>query len=433
MRRLKNALCAMLLCALAGCIHLPPVPDMSAGVTATGPASQTLPFTFDDNRIFVEIAFARPDGSPRKALAFVNQGQGGLALSNALFRELAPRPGKPLHLMFGAMDIAVDGAAVLPETLSNAMTIGLDPFAGAPTAQVSARGAGGEMADFAAPMPVEAVIPPGLLQHFQVVFDYGARTMTLATTGTLKPDGIAVPIRVNPKTGFAMVDATIDGTRHVFVIDNGGSYGGMRDTDPLVAAHPAWLRAQGAVGEANLTMQGVEVGVPVVKVRDVAIGALRLDEFGVIEMGGGGGPMNALLSRLFWDDIYSAKAGELVDGMLAGNVLKSFRLTIDYPNRMSYWLQQAPLDGRDLDQVGLTLSRFKGVTTVAGIARKNATDTVAGVAAGDTLVKIDGRDTRSMTRGALLSALHGTPGAIRRLTLERDGKQFDLDAKVTAF
>lgn len=135
MRRLKNALGAMLVCALTGCVHLPPVPDMSGGVSVAGPASATVPFTFDDNRVFVEIAFLRPDGGTRKALAFVNPGQGGLTLSNALFRELAPKPGKPLHLTFGAMDIAVDGAEVLPESLSNEMTIGLDPFAGMPTAE----------------------------------------------------------------------------------------------------------------------------------------------------------------------------------------------------------------------------------------------------------------------------------------------------------
>ncbi|MEJ0026204.1 MAG: hypothetical protein WDN01_09270 [Rhizomicrobium sp.] len=434
MRRLKDALCAMLVCALAGCIHLPPVADMSAGVSldAASPRAATVPFTLDDNRVFVEVSFVRPDGGARKVLAFVNPGQGGLTLSNALFRELDPRPGRPLHMKFGTMDIAVDGAAVLPESLSNNMTIGLDPFGHGPTPAEAAHGRGGEMADFAAPLPVEAVIPPGLLQHFQVVFDYGARTMTLAAPGTLMPDGIAVPIRVNPKTGFAMMDATIDGTAHVFVLDNGGSYGGLRDAAPLIAAHPQWLRAMGGVGEANLTMQGAEVGVPVVKARNVAFGPLTLDELGVIQMGGGG-PLNALAAHLFWDDIYSAKAGEDVDGMLGGNVLKSFRLTIDYPGRMSYWRQEAPLDTHDLDQVGLTLARSRGMTTVAGIAGRNGADTVSGVAPGDRLVKIDGRDTGPMTRGELLAALHGTPGEAKHLTLERDGRPFTVDAPVTGF
>ena len=140
-----------------------------------------------------------------------------------------------------------------------------------------------------------------------------------------------------------------------------------------------------------------------------------------------------MLGSLFFDKIYSAKAGEPVDGMLGGNVLKRFRLAIDYPNRMTYWLQQAPLDTHDLDQVGLTLAREKAVTTIAGIAQKNGADTVTGVAVGDKLLKIDGRDTATMTRGELLAALHGKPGETRHLTLERDSKPFEIDAPVTGF
>ncbi|MEJ1968357.1 MAG: hypothetical protein WDN03_06930 [Rhizomicrobium sp.] len=71
---------------------------MSAAVTSpslygAGPSSATVPFRLDDNRIFVAVAFRRPDGTARKALAMVNMGAGALVLSNALFRELAPLPG----------------------------------------------------------------------------------------------------------------------------------------------------------------------------------------------------------------------------------------------------------------------------------------------------------------------------------------------------
>src|SRR5260221_3700489 len=137
MLRMKNALCAQLFCALAGCVQLPPVADMSGGVTLapSSPALATVPFRLDDNRVFVDVTFIRRDGTARHALAFVNQGQGGLTLSNALFRELAPESGKPLRLKFGTLDIDVDGATVMPETLSNTMSIGLDPFGKPPTAK----------------------------------------------------------------------------------------------------------------------------------------------------------------------------------------------------------------------------------------------------------------------------------------------------------
>lgn len=438
MRRLKNALCAMLFCApllsaLGACVHLPPVADMSGGVTASPAVTHaTAPFLFDNNRVFVEIAFRKPDGSLRKALAFVNMGAGGFQLSNALFRELAPHPGAAQHVLFGDMDIAVDGAAFQPESLANAMVINFSPSAITP--EKAAQGAGGLMADMAAPLKVEAILPPGLLQHFVFVTDYGARTLTLAVPGVLKPEGIAVPIRVNPQTGFAMLDATIDGARHVFVIDNGGSYSGIRDVAPWIDKHPGWLRSIGGIGEANLVMApgAVEAIAPVVKVPDAAFGDLRPGAFGLIQMGGVG-MMGGLESAVFWDHIYSPKAGETVDGMLAGNVLRSFRLTIDYPNHMSYWQQQSPLDTHDLDQVGVVLVHWKGETTVIGIAQKNGAPALTTVAVGDKILAIDGAATAAMTRGQLLDALHGTPGDIRHLTLERDGKRLEVDAPVTGF
>ena len=76
MIRFRDALCAMALCALSSCIHTPPVPDMSGAVTCPSSKGaegerQRFHLLLDDNRIFVEVSFVRPDGSTRKALAFV--------------------------------------------------------------------------------------------------------------------------------------------------------------------------------------------------------------------------------------------------------------------------------------------------------------------------------------------------------------------------
>jgi hypothetical protein len=432
MRRLKNALCAMLLCALSGCIHTPPIADFSAAVVPSGPSSATLPFMLDDNRIFVEVAFVRPDGSERKALAFVNMGAGALALSNALFRELAPTPGTPLHMKFGAMDIAVDGDTVQPERMANSITISF--HSRDPSAASMARGPGGLMAAMADPLPVEAMIPPGMLQHFQVVYDYAARTMTLAAPGTLKPEGMIMPVRLNPKTGFIMADVATDGVEHPFVIDNGGSFGLIRDASIWTEAHPDWLRAQGGVGEANYLMNGADVGdgVAVVKLRDVTVGPLHLDELGVVQTYAGG-MLGGLVTGLFWNRIYDPKAGEEVVGAIGGNTLRNFRFTVDYPNRTTWWLQQGPFDTHDLDQVGITLVHEKGVSSVGGLVLKGGKPTVDGVQPGDKIVKIDNAPTAPMTRGQLLSALHGTPGETKHLTIERAGALSVVDVPVTGF
>lgn len=79
------------------------------------------------------------------------------------------------------------------------------------------------------------------------------------------------------------------------------------------------------------------------------------------------------------------------------------------------------------------LGRARGVVTVTGIAAKNGAPTVSGAAVGDRLLKIGELDTSTASRGEMLAALHGKPGEMNRLLLERDGQRIELDAPVTGF
>ena len=251
--RLSRMMVLGLLLALGACLRMPPVPDMRAAIrspslTGAAPRSVTLPFILDAGRMLVEITLLKPGGGERKVLAFVNMGSGAFGLSHALFRELNPGNGRPLRLKFGSLQIALDGRTIQPLALASGLHLTLNPFAGAPSAADMAKEKEPNT-DFFAPHKVEAVISPGLLQHFQVVFDYGARTMTLAAPGTLTPEGVAVPMRVNPRTGFATVDATLDGKRTPLVIDNGGSFSTLRDGALVGRAlqHAGAVRGQGRV------------------------------------------------------------------------------------------------------------------------------------------------------------------------------------------
>jgi len=436
MLRPTNALCVAVSCVLAGCVHAPPIPDMikEVSVSVSGVATPvTVPFRLDD-RVYVEVAFVRSDGTERKALALVNMGSGPLVLSNALYRELEPKQGKPLDMRIGTLDIVMDAGAVQPENMANSIQISINPFAKQPIADELAKGPS-MMAALSAPLKVEAVLPAGVLEHFDVVFDYGARTMTLAAPGTVKPEGVPVPVRVNPKTGFVILDAKIGGQLYPLVLDNGGSYGGARDASSWIEDHPKWFRSIGGIGPANLVMgpEGYEAADPVLRIPDVSLGPLTLSNVGMEEIGPQSWYGRIAAHVLFWDDVYSAKAGETVDGWIGGDVLKSFRLTIDYRDRMTYWLQQSPIDTHDLDQVGLVLAHMGGVTAVAGIAQKNGKPTVAGVMLGDKILQIDGVETSSLTRGGLIAALHGEPGTLKHLVLERNGRQLEFEAVVTAF
>jgi C-terminal processing protease CtpA/Prc len=122
-----------------------------------------------------------------------------------------------------------------------------------------------------------------------------------------------------------------------------------------------------------------------------------------------------------------------VIGWLGGNVLRGFRLMIDFPRRMSYWERVSDLDPHDLDQVGVTLEKRRDGYFIAGIAEKAGQLTVDAVRLGDKLIEVDGVLLSGATRGAIFAALHGEPGSVRMLVLERDGRQLTLPAKVTAF
>ena len=434
---LKNALARMLLLALipalSGCLKMPPIPDARGAYSVSGDPSVTVPFILDDNRMYVDIAFVKPDGGLHRTRAAVNMGSSAFVLSNTLYRALSADT-RAVRAQIGTMMIAMDPRVVQPEDQANTISLHLNPFRAPPTSAEIAQGPGGKMAAFAGPMNVEATIPPGLLAQFETVLDYGDKTLTLAQPGTLKPEGIPIPIRVDGTSGFFTLDVTIGEETYAAVLDNGGSYSVFR-TERIAAwakAHPGWLRSTQPIGESNYMMAaGGDIDSPVLKIPSASLGTLQLEELGVTTFMPGG--LRARLARgMFWD-WFSEKAGEEVNGWIGGNVLKSFRVTLDPAHRTSYWLQQAPLDTRDLDQVGLALIRTGPRVTVGGIAQKNGIATVAGVMPGDEITRIDNRPVAPMTRGELLGALHGTPGERKHLKLTRKGQEIGAEMTVTGF
>ena len=226
----------IVLIALAGCVSLPGARPVAGLVHvpqrtwdgALVPARATVPATLDNGRMFVTLTFRRPDGRSRPALAWVNMGMGGLSLAPPLREELGQ--DKPVSFSIGAMPVTVDAAAVLPAPAD-------------------------DFAQQLGPMPVEAILPAGVLRQFRVTLDYVGRggagpSLALAQPSDTPAPGVAVPVQVNEGTGLISADAEVDGRRYPVVIDSGAGYswwrgGAVRD---WLATHPDWLRAQGAVG-----------------------------------------------------------------------------------------------------------------------------------------------------------------------------------------
>ncbi|MGJ0508795.1 MAG: hypothetical protein ACR652_17040 [Methylocystis sp.] len=258
--------------------------------------------------------------------------------------------------------------------------------------------------------------------------------IVVAEPGRLAPEGADAPIEIHPQTGLASVDIGVAGAPHAFVIDAGGGYCWMRGQTlaQWLAAAPDWRRAEGAVGPANDNMidfaferQGTVARLP-----EIAIGETALANVGVM----GTGPLlgafgDALVGDLFWDN-WQKSASRPVVGWLGANVLRHFRLTIDYANRMSYWRQQSAPDPHDLDQPGVTLVRRDGRYFIGGIVHPARGAPLEGARPGDELIAVDGLSAREGGKGAVLAALHGPPGQSRTLTLSGPGGDRRIEAPI---
>jgi len=163
--------------------------------------SGTVPFIFDDNRVFAQLDFVRPDGTLRKALAFVDLGTPALVLDKKLHEELQVDKSKAVIFRVGVLEIKVESSAV--ETDTDLGVTGPD----------SKR-----------TVPVEAVLSGSVLTNYELVVDYAKRTLTVAQPNTLKNTGNAVPCRVNEKTGMVSITADIDGRPYALAVDTGSAY-----------------------------------------------------------------------------------------------------------------------------------------------------------------------------------------------------------------
>jgi len=382
--------------------------------------SGTVPFIFDDNRIFAELEFVRPDGTPRRVVAFVDIGTPQLTLEESLGKELDLANAKQVALRIGDLEIDVPASDVQTDT------------------GLGMTGPNGKRI-----LKVEAVLPGSVMKNYQVVLDYAKRRLTMAKPDTFKPTGDAVPSRVNAKTGLVSVTATVDGRGHAMAIDCGSAYTWIRSDTAAgwISEHPDWKRGVGAVGEANMQVRpdGAEARAVILRLPEIQLGSLLLQQVGAVGIDRAAPPIppaphEQIVHGNFFE-WYSKKTPEPVIGWIGGNVLKNFRVTFDFPRRTIYFERENKADFYDLNQVGITLETHDGQKGyfIAGVALKDIRPTVDGVAVGDRLVKIDDLDLSNATRGAIFSALHGDPGDIRVLTLERNGRQLKVIAKVTAF
>lgn len=274
----------------------------------------TVPLVLEGNRPFVDITFHRPGGSMRSARFLVDSGGGGFLIAEPLARDLGlhwgettreegrefATPTTPPKAFVGDFPLDLDGKRVL-------VVIGTD-----------------NILPHAAPGHAEGMFPGHLLARYHVVFDYPNGTFTLAQPGVLTPKGDALSMPVSKRQGYPRTEIDVDGATYGFLVDTGASFTMVSEVllKAWGVAHPDWPRHSGAVGDAA-TLGGVTLETMVVP--RCRWGAHPLPELGVVSQREG-----------TFERYMSSMMTTPIVGSLAGNVLKSFRIELDYPNQTLY-------------------------------------------------------------------------------------------------
>ncbi|HEX6503894.1 MAG TPA: hypothetical protein VF011_11630 [Terriglobales bacterium] len=378
--------------------------------------SATVPITLDHNRIIIDVYFPMADGSKTRVRGWVDPGDAKISITQALAKKLgltasAEKPdqsGKdagdgarstqaPRELLVGAMNIhlsAVREATTLPEESI------------APGSSASIK------------------LPATVLRNYDVSIDYLNREFTIASPGSIHFEGTAIRASVGATTGLIQLECHVDGEKYTVSFDPGTSVSWL--SGELLSRwhklHPDWPSMIGAVGPANLWGLAAEPTWHVLRIPGIDCGGVELTNGIAV-------PFDK--DTLEW---FQKRAGVPTIGLIGADVLLNYRVGIDYAHSTVYLKQLSKYTPPGVDVAGLTLRpEENGRYTVIGLAEHDGKSSVPEARIGDTLLTVDNARVTGGTMGQVWSLLSGSPGDVRTLGLEREGKPLTVKATVYRF
>jgi hypothetical protein len=396
---------------------------LTTALAQVKPLSVTVPITLDHDRVVIDVYLPRPDGTTKRIRGWVDNGNPDL--------EMSRRAAMLLGLNVTCDDKACTApppAAIMLGDPKNGMPISLAniPEVKIPLKPVSAA------AVMVPGMSAEINLPSSVLRHYDVLVDFPDREFTIAQPGTLKFKGISSKVLVNSANGLIQIPSQIENRKYNLALDVGASISFLSQdlSDKLQAAHPDWPHMTGAVGPANMwgqdSGQEEEPKWKLLRVDRLQYGPLYLTSVPMADFS---------RERMSW---FEKRAGVGTIGLLGSNALLNYRVGLDYARSTVYFDLGSTFKAPDFDVIGFTLRpEDDGRFTILGIADFDGKPSVPappdGVQIGDHLVAVDGIPVPDSTMGQVWSLLEGTPGQERKLTIERDGKNFDVVAHVRHF
>ncbi len=369
----------------------------------------TVPLIVENNRPYIDLEFTRPDGSVRKARFILDTGGGAFIFVESLAKDIGLKPTGPEFKEEGSRFAPTRA----PSTRVGEMELDLENVR-----SVIVLGQKSAVAGDAA----EGMAPGHLLARYHVIFDYPAKKFTLAKPGILKPQGARIASPIGKQSGFPRIEIQINGANYGFLLDTGATFTmiSIEALNDWGAKRADWQRAIGAVGGANMIGGAMENAATMMRLPEARWAEFQLQEVAAVSRPKG--VFETYMSRMM--------AGPII-GALGGNVLRAFRVEIDYANGAAYLEKTGSLEQNDLDIVGLTLRPMQdGGYVVSAVSKQGAGDLVDKVRESDKLITVDNLQVTGATLAEVVKALRGKIGEKKTLTIERDGNRITVQAVV---
>ena len=351
----------------------------------------------EGNAPIITLTFKRPGGSVRTAQFLFDSGGGAIILDEELASDIGLKSKGAAISDEGEQFKAVE----VPAAFIGGMPLDL---------QTSKAFVHLGVASFTNRDKVEGLLPGKALEHYQVVLDYPRQYLSVGTPGTLPHRGEGLPCPYIASSGHPRVEASIDGTSYGFLLDTGTQITLIRE-DLLrrwSQEHPNWTHSTGAVGPAN---EGTGQDVFLLRISTVQLGSFML---------------RSVVAASRPNDTYSATSYEtpaLIFGALGGNVLRQFRVEIDYPRQQCFFEHSDVEQANAFDTVGLVLDTdSKGQLVVRAVSSTASALTRHNIQPGDIILQIGGSSRAPSTLAKAAQALSGVVGERKHLRILRHGK-----------
>ena len=257
---------------------------------------------------------------------------------------------------------------------------------------------------------IEGIIGYDFIKEFVVEIDYEARTISLFEPSSYQYPGpgdvIPLTITNTPRVHARIALPGKPPIEGQFEIDT-GSDGVLSINSPFVNRHKLLSALSAQVSDRGRGLGGESQRI------DARLGNLQLGRFTIA---------TPIVS--FSLDTKGSLAAEDNDGPIGNEILRRFKVTIDY-SRQRMMLEpnvhlsdsfESGMSGIEIDAEGKDCRIFK----VADVSEKSVA-AQAGILAGDEIVAIDGTPANQFTSNQIEKLLM-QDGAQRSLTLRRDGK-----------